>query len=147
MSVVPIDQRRKIALAYDGSDDARNMFKWAISNILKPGEDHVTIISVLPDTRRPSQDNASEAPQHTPAQASLIERVRDLARELNTHHLTTQDVVLYGDPRVSIPKFTRETTVDLLIMGSRGLGQVKSVSDRCVHECVCPVLVVRPNTK
>lgn len=41
-----------------------------------------------------------------------------------------------------------DESVDLLIMGSRGLGAVKravlgSVSDYCVANAECPVLIVR----
>nr|GMD44331.1 Adenine nucleotide alpha hydrolases-like superfamily protein [Ipomoea batatas] len=39
--------------------------------------------------------------------------------------------------------------VDLVVVGSRGLGQIKravlgSVSDYCAHHARCPVLIVKP---
>ena len=56
--------------------------------------------------------------------------------------------VLFGDPREELTGFVEENGCDMVIMGSRGLGTVKktimgSVSEHCMHQCHCPVIVVR----
>lgn len=53
-----------------------------------------------------------------------------------------------GDPRDVIVDFCRDAKVDLLVMGSRGIGAVKralmgSTSAYCVHNAPCPVVVCR----
>ena len=52
-----------------------------------------------------------------------------------------------GDPRQRIVELARAKGASLLIMGSRGLGGVRtlgSVSERVAHEAPCSVLVSRP---
>ena len=65
-----------------------------------------------------------------------------------------------GGAKYAIAEFVTETITDLqgkdasvkpnviLVMASRGMGQVQrwfvgSVSDYCVHNCPCPVVVVK----
>jgi len=57
--------------------------------------------------------------------------------------------VVIGRPVKEIVSAANEGGVDLMVVGSRGLGQVGrwllgSVSDRVIHEVQCPVLVVPP---
>jgi nucleotide-binding universal stress UspA family protein len=57
-----------------------------------------------------------------------------------------------GDsPAEEIVKLTREETIGLVVVGSRGLGRLKyaiqgSVSSAVVREALCPVLVVHGDT-
>ncbi|KAJ2963929.1 hypothetical protein NQZ79_g1092 [Umbelopsis isabellina] len=176
---VPLDQRRRIAIAYDGTEDATKLFKWAIDNIIRPQSDHIILLSAvsggeqrrgsittnggsptrrrlsLPMTSaRPSEVNELlNDPNHKDLAASDVakQRLQDMARELHTLNTTSEEHILWGDPKVLIPKFTTNHSVDLLVIGSRGLSKVRkvfvgSVSENCVHECPCPVLVVRNTT-
>jgi nucleotide-binding universal stress UspA family protein len=57
-------------------------------------------------------------------------------------------VFAQGDPSVEIIEKTREHKADLIVMGSRGLGQIGglilgSVSERVLHGAHLPVLIVR----
>ncbi|KAH8556065.1 hypothetical protein BGW37DRAFT_157478 [Umbelopsis sp. PMI_123] len=175
---LPLDQRRRVALAYDGTEDAQKLFKWAITNIIKPDSDHIILLSAvsasegrrgsgsgtesmlrrrlsLPMTSAsPSEVNAMvNDPDHKDIAGSDLakQRLQDMAAELHTLYATSEEHILWGDPVHLIPKFTQNHSVDLLIIGSRGLSKVKSVfvgsvSEKCVHECPCPVLVVRNTT-
>jgi len=58
-------------------------------------------------------------------------------------------VVRTGSPAEEITDAAKALGADLIVMGSRGLGGVRSallgsVSDRVLHLAHCPVLVVRP---
>ncbi|XP_010917884.1 uncharacterized protein [Elaeis guineensis] len=60
-----------------------------------------------------------------------------------------ETIIIDGDPKDVICQATEEMSIDLLIMGSRGLGKVKrailgSVSDYCAHHAKCPILIVKP---
>lgn len=168
MSVSIIDKRR-VALAYDGSDDARKLFDWTIKNIIRPESDHLILLSAVqrsasnavPGRRRSSSpelpmlsttatkmDQAMEETEHHP---TARERLEDMSAQLRKAKISSEEHILWGDAKTLLPRYTQSNKVDLLIMGSRGLGAVKSVflgsvSDACLKECPCPVLVVRNTT-
>ena len=57
--------------------------------------------------------------------------------------------VALGDPADMIVKASREKEIDLIILGSQGLGSVSSlllgsVSRRVSQEAPCPVMIVKP---
>ncbi|CAL9245915.1 unnamed protein product [Arabidopsis halleri] len=61
----------------------------------------------------------------------------------------TETMILEGDPKEMICQAVEQTHVDLLVVGSRGLGMIKraflgSVSDYCAQHAKCPILIVRP---
>lgn len=56
--------------------------------------------------------------------------------------------LLQGDPKEQILALAENMKPTMLVIGSRGLGAFKrtflgSVSDYCVHNCPCPVVVVK----
>ncbi|KAI8388498.1 uncharacterized protein BYT42DRAFT_560280 [Radiomyces spectabilis] len=170
---VSITEKRRIALAYDGGEDARKLFEWSIKNIINPERDHLILLSAVSREDRHSLKKEhshdrkdlpmlSTTPTHVgeaieeisdnhPTSKTARERLEEMSAHLRTMHISSEEHILWGDPKTLIPRYTQNTKVDLLIVGSRGLGAVKSVflgsvSDRCIHECPCPVLVVRNAT-
>lgn len=182
---ISITEKRRVALAYDGSEDARKLFDWSIQNIIKPESDHLILLSAVPPgessmassgglslgslgggtssssdksgslpmlSTSPSRiSSAIEQAGKYPQGKTARERLEDMVAHLRTLHISSEEHILWGDPKILIPRFTQQQQVDLLIVGSRGLGTVKSVfvgsvSNRCIHECPCPVLVVRNTT-
>ncbi|KAG9445210.1 hypothetical protein H6P81_016550 [Aristolochia fimbriata] len=62
---------------------------------------------------------------------------------------TVETMVVEGKPNEAICEIAEKIHPDLVVVGSRGLGQIKralmgSVSDYCTHNLNCPVLVVKP---
>src|SRR5699024_12183633 len=60
--------------------------------------------------------------------------------------------VIFGNrnqnPGIHVCKYAEENEIDLIIVGSRGLGKVKniflgSVSNNIVHHAKCPILVIK----
>ncbi|KAI9317556.1 hypothetical protein BX666DRAFT_2026831 [Dichotomocladium elegans] len=160
-----ITDKRRVALAYDGSDDAQKLFEWAIKNVIRPDSDHVILLSAVDQNEKKADGSHTPtspilgsrsprrdlAPQELPPSSSVRGRLEALGNRLRTYNVSSEEHVLWGEPKVLIPRFTQNNHVDLLVVGSRGLGTVKSVflgsvSDRCIHECPCPVLVVRNAT-
>jgi len=75
----------------------------------------------------------------------VAEPVRGFAKEAG---ITCNFVQKGGRPDQTIVDFARQHEVDLIVLGSRGLGgyarmMIGSVSNRVVHHADCPVLVVR----
>ncbi|XP_074311246.1 universal stress protein PHOS34-like [Silene latifolia] len=84
------------------------------------------------------------------AQAEVSARILERALSFCTHNkVRAETLILEGDPKEEICKAIEQTHVDMLVVGSRGLGQIKraflgSVSDYCAHHASCPVLIVKP---
>ncbi|CAM0137414.1 hypothetical protein VKS41_003226 [Umbelopsis sp. WA50703] len=151
--------RRKILIAYDNSEFSQKMFEWSLTQILRPDSDHILLATVLDvqestyfhgnwggDRNAGFRGSArrlsiSESDQATAQLKPLVER-------LVQRGMTAQINVLKGDAKHEIVKLSKELGADMIIIGSRGLGAVKrltmgSVSDYCVHNAECPVVVVR----
>ncbi|KAF3443785.1 hypothetical protein FNV43_RR13475 [Rhamnella rubrinervis] len=159
---------RKIAIAVDLSDESAFAVRWAVQNYLRPGDAvillHVRPTSVLYGADWGSVDLSDSA---VPGPATSEESQRKLEDDFDT--FTTIKATDMAQPLVEaqIPfkihivkdhdmkeRLCLEVErlgLSAVIMGSRGFGASKraakgrlgSVSDYCVHHCVCPVVVVR----
>ena len=170
-NTIPITEKRRVALAYDGTEDAQKLFDWALKNIIRPDMDHLILLSAVERTdtgeshheRRLSglpmlstsptrmSDAMQQAEAHPQGGSTARQRLEAMSDQLRSLHISSEEHILWGDAKALVPRFTQHHPVDLLIVGSRGLGAVKSVflgsvSDKCIHECPCPVLVVRNAT-
>ncbi|KAK7392747.1 hypothetical protein VNO78_21194 [Psophocarpus tetragonolobus] len=75
-----------------------------------------------------------------------------LARALKICHdklVKAESIILNGDAREMICEAADQMQIDLLVLGSRGLGTLKrtflgSVSDYCAHHAKMPILIVKP---
>ncbi|EXC03813.1 Universal stress protein A-like protein [Morus notabilis] len=79
--------------------------------------------------------------------AALLSRALQMCKE--KPNIKAETLMLEGDPKDRICQATEQMHVDLLVVGSRGLGTIKraflgSVSDYCTHHAKCPVLIVKP---
>lgn len=152
---------RRIAIAVDLSDDSAFAVNWAVQNYLRPGDAvillHVRPTSVLygadwgpTDTTTPSEQSQQtledEFDNFTTTKAS------DLAQPLVDANIPFKiHIVKDHDMKERLCLEVERLGLSAAIMGSRGFGAAKrsgkgrlgSVSDYCVHHCVCPVIVVR----
>ncbi|ORZ09253.1 hypothetical protein BCR42DRAFT_424046 [Absidia repens] len=171
MSELSITEKRRIVIAYDGTEDAHKLFDWSIKNIVNQKTDHVILVSALARTshsgakntgKRDSLPMISTTPTRVNEALDQVEKeahhgrparelLQTMADQLKSANISSEQHILWGDAKEVLPKYTQSHQVDLLIVGSRGLSTMKSVflgsvSDKCVHECPCPVLVVRNAT-
>ncbi|KAI8328244.1 hypothetical protein BC941DRAFT_445357 [Chlamydoabsidia padenii] len=166
MSELSITEKRRIVIAYDGTEDANKLFDWSIKNIVNQRTDHVILVSALPRTARSKGDSLpmiSTTPTRVNEAIEQVEKdthhqdkparelLQSMAAQLKSAHISSEQHILWGEAKEVLPKYSQSHKVDLLIVGSRGLSTMKSVflgsvSDKCVHECPCPVLVVRNAT-
>lgn len=75
----------------------------------------------------------------------ILSKVKD---DLSAYGLTIHTDISVGNPASEIIKKAKEINCELIVMGSRGLGDIKgilmgSVSNRVTKHAGCPVLVVR----
>lgn len=76
------------------------------------------------------------------------ERVAPFVRHLRQQDIKVEDRLMEGPAGNMIPEIAKIENCDLIIMGSRGLGNltgmiVGSVTNRVLQTAPCPVLVVR----
>lgn len=75
----------------------------------------------------------------------ILEKARE---DLSASNIAFTEKTVWGEPANEIIQEAEQGNYDLLVIGSRGLGEIKSwllgsVSQRVVRHCKCPVLLIR----
>ncbi|XP_021288329.1 universal stress protein PHOS32 [Herrania umbratica] len=156
--------RRKIGVAVDLSEESAFAVRWAVQNYIRPGDAvillHVSPTSVLfgadwgplPHTPQTPETPQSQKQLEDDFDAFTASKAADLARPLKESGFPFKiHIVKDHDMRERLCLEVERLGLSAVIMGSRGFGAEKrgsdgrlgSVSDYCVHHCVCPVVVVR----
>lgn len=83
------------------------------------------------------------------AQNEMAAAILAKALKFCKEKVKTETLIAEGDPKDKICQLAEQLHVDLLVMGSRGLGKIQraflgSVSDYCAHHVGCPILIVKP---
>ncbi len=138
---------KHILLGVDGSEHALHAAKTAgnLARSMKSKTLHIVVAfdPVPPYLGEPNLQDAISARMkeaETILQAAL-EAVGKLPGELHTD-------ILEGTPAEAILDVANTRKIDLIVMGSRGLGRLKGVllgsqSQKVVQHARCPVLIVR----
>ena len=164
---------RRIAIAVDLSDESAYAVRWAVQNYLRPGDAvvllHVRPTSVLygADWGSIPVSVSDDADGEVAPAASAEElqkkreedfdaftstKAQDLAQPLVAAQIPFKiHIVKDHDMKERLCLEAERLGLSAMIMGSRGFGasrkggkgRLGSVSDYCVHHCVCPVVVVR----
>nr|GFA04479.1 hypothetical protein [Tanacetum cinerariifolium] len=159
----------KIWIAVDESDGSFYALKWALEHLFmqhdaittkdKEQPFMVTVVHVQP----PFKPNYTALPvgpvlfstsgmresvlkAEEESAAKILARAQELCDE---HKIKAEYLVLKGNPKEILVEAVEQMDIELLVVGSRGLGQIKravlgSISDYCAHHAKCPVLIVRP---
>ncbi|CAA7394637.1 unnamed protein product [Spirodela intermedia] len=154
---------RRIAIAVDLSDESAYAVKWAVQNYLRPG-DAVILLHVRPtsvlygadwgsvDVSGGGSEGISQQKLEEDFDAFTAGKAQDLAQPLVEAQIPFKiHIVKDHDMKERLCLEVERLGLSAVIMGSRGFGATKrttkarlgSVSDYCVHHCVCPVVVVR----
>lgn len=164
-SVAAQGGHRKIGIAVDLSDESAFAVKWAVANYLRPGDNvilvHVRPTSVLYGADWGSIDLSVEDNNTDEESQQKLEddfdnftstKATDLAQPLVDAHIPFKiHIVKDHDMKERLCLEVERLGLSAVIMGSRGFGasrrnskgRLGSVSDYCVHHCVCPVVVIR----
>ena len=135
----------KIVVPVDGSRYADKALRYA-SDLAKRYGSSVTLIHVVATRVYAmaevgvliSKDLDKEGKE-------ILKRSQELASSLG---ISANTKLVSGVPAEEILRFAESEKFDLIVMGSRGLSEVKafllgSVSDKVSHHAKCPVLIVR----
>ncbi|XP_051135911.1 universal stress protein PHOS34-like [Andrographis paniculata] len=155
--------QRKIAIPVDLSDESAFAVKWAVQNYLRPG-DAVILLHVRPtsilygadwgavDASADTADEKSKQKMEDDFDNFTSTKANDVARPLVEANIPFKiHIVKDHDMKERLCLEVERLGLSVVIMGSRGFGasrssntgRLGSVSDYCVHHCVCPVVVVR----
>ncbi|CAK7342173.1 unnamed protein product [Dovyalis caffra] len=168
---VEIRKRLRILVAMDESDGSFYALNWALDHLVdgivptnEPSQEESGMVTLV-HVQQPFQYHMYPAGPGGAAAfyatSSIVESVRKSQAENATALLSrakqmckdkmikAETLVLEGDPKDKICQATEQMQVDLLVVGSRGLGKIKraflgSVSDYCAHHAKCPILIVKP---
>lgn len=140
---------KNILIAFDGSGQSHKAAEFAVEVCgVMPGS-KCTVITVLTFTEDEARFLGASAEELDKAKKAFAEKYfRDIKRLFGNSgvHLTT--VIKEGDPAKEILKYAEENGIDHIIIGPRGLGNIKgallgSVSSKIIHSARCPVTLVR----
>ncbi|KAJ6829326.1 universal stress protein PHOS32-like [Iris pallida] len=161
---------RRIAIAVDLSDESAHAVRWAVQNYLRPGDAvillHVRPTSVLygadwgsidlslseADADESATDEQSQQKLEDEFDAFTSTKSQDLAQPLVDAQIPFKiHIVKDHDMKERLCLEVERLGLSAVIIGSRGFGasrrsskgRLGSVSDYCVHHCICPVVVVR----
>ncbi|KAI4348834.1 hypothetical protein L6164_009506 [Bauhinia variegata] len=164
---VKMMKNNKVMVAIDESDGSFYALKWALDHLfptmatdgaLTPdvGIQNVSMVYLV-HVQPPFHphvypvgpgaavaDSVKRAEERT--SAAILSRALEMCRD---KQVRAESLILKGDPREMICQAADEMHVDLLVLGSRGLGKLKraflgSVSDYCAHHAKSPILIVKP---
>jgi nucleotide-binding universal stress UspA family protein len=141
---------RQLLVAFDGSSHARRALVEAI-DLARANNGRLTVISVVPDSSAGGLDfgyavlgefNAFNDEVEREYESRLDAAVDTVPDEISVHKVLT-----HGGAGTEILHEARAGNHDLIVMGSRGWGELKSfflgsVSHRVLHASPVPVLVV-----
>lgn len=143
--------RRKILIAYDGSLLSRNAIqegKWLAK---KESDSEVHIVSIVKTTGPKTNVNISRSISN-----DMMEKYRPqmekIKEEFEKEKISVVVDILLSEqnenPGVQLTEYAKNNEVNLIVMGSRGLGNVKklflgSVSNNVVQNATCPVYIVK----
>ncbi len=137
---------KKILLAYDGSECAQHAADVAQELALKFAAEVLVLYAFHPIPRRWGDALADKAVEEENMEGkALIGGVIDRMREAGAR---VDGMVVEAVAHDAIIRQARMRQTDLIVIGSRGMGETTSylmgtVSDKVVHRALCPVLVVR----
>ncbi|KAJ3346913.1 hypothetical protein HDU83_002557 [Entophlyctis luteolus] len=129
---------RVVAICLDSSEESTKAFYWALSNFFKHSSDSIkNKLILLSDT----EGNKMRLEAYVKSQ---MEKAR-LTIGTDT---PLRGILLKGDPRVQICDAVDSLEVDVIVVGTRGLGAVKravmgSVSDYISKHSSCPCVIVK----
>jgi nucleotide-binding universal stress UspA family protein len=138
----------KILLATDGSENASRAADAAIGLALGLSLPSITIAHIV--TSPPSESRMVQAKfdVHSLLEEESRKAIRGTLNRCDAAGIPYTLKVAIGDPAQEILAHVQKEQIDLVVIGSRGLGTLQgvligSVSQKIAHLVPCPVLIVK----
>ncbi|KAG6490394.1 hypothetical protein ZIOFF_051690 [Zingiber officinale] len=165
------DRPQKVMVAIDESDCSHYALEWVLANLRRSFSSSPLIVfsvQAVPDTAYLTAASLGSPPmeliqviQQHQKQASdaLLKKAKKICAQ---HGVDVETITDVGDPKEAICQAAEKMNIDLLVVGSHGKNALQrytllnilfwsvlikaflgSVSNYCVHNAKCPVLVVK----
>jgi nucleotide-binding universal stress UspA family protein len=136
---------KKILVAVDGSEASLHAAQLA-ATLARPSDGELTLVHVVAPTFMPPEVPFGVSP-FTEEASKLGEQALD-ATQAALGYANTKRLNVMGSPAEVLADLAEQGNFDMVVVGSKGRGAVSrvlvgSVTDRLVHICKRPVLVVR----
>lgn len=138
-----------ILVAFDGSGHSLRAARFAaeMARII-PGS-KCTLITVLTFTREEARFLGASSEEFEKAEKSLEAKIfGDIKNYFSGMNIPLITVFRDGDPAREILKYAETHYIDHIVIGSRGLGNIKgtllgSVSSKVIQNSKCPVTIIK----
>ncbi|KAJ3045679.1 hypothetical protein HDV00_007805 [Rhizophlyctis rosea] len=153
---------RVVVVALDNTPQSRKALQWSLKNILRSNDQCILLSigmleldlgdivdvaadSVDPELQRQAQDES----------VTVVEEAESVVKAHEAAHPDALQKVIFerapltsSDPQKTLVEFCRISKPDLLVLGCRDMPAYKrlvfgSMTDHCLHQVKCPVLVVK----
>jgi nucleotide-binding universal stress UspA family protein len=137
---------KRILIAYDGSAHSQRALECAQDLAKQYGAQLVLVHAFHPIPREWGRPFLEEAETHAIKAGEGV--MQEAKSRLGSTNLQVVTEMLEGPPAEAILRVAEARECDLIVMGSRGLGELRavllgSVSERVLHHSTVPVLVVK----
>ncbi|KAL4352102.1 hypothetical protein GQ457_06G005260 [Hibiscus cannabinus] len=153
-------RKKKVMVAIDESECSHYALRWALDNLgdtISASQLFIFNAQPLPSFAYLSASTYGAPPADLITavqenQKKLALALLEKAKEICANHgVEAETMTEVGDPKDKICEAVEKLNIELLILGSNGRGAIQrallgSVSNYCVHNAKCPVLVVRKPT-
>ncbi|KAL2456071.1 Adenine nucleotide alpha hydrolase-like superfamily protein [Forsythia ovata] len=155
-------EKMKILVAIDDSEESFYALGWVLDNFFKQSLGGATYELIIIHVMEPLPNYIFPGAPAVYPTTSVVQSVNKVQQE-NASAILSHAVqictkkkvkakasILEGDPKEMICEAAELMQIDLIVVGSRGLGMIKraflgSVSDYVAHHAKCGVLIIKPS--
>lgn len=161
--MIPID---KIMVGYDFSKNAKNALEYAVS-LAEKCQAELIVVNIINQKTVDSLREVVDKTFNRNIEKNIIkladdfvdrevnnrlEKIEKLQGEIPTSHLLVKKIVRVGVPFQSLSRIAEAEKADLLIVGSKGRGNLKGIlfgsnAEKLFRHCSVPLLSVRPQKR
>lgn len=153
--------KRRILLSVDANESSTRAFEWFTNNFIRKDDGLLLVHIVEPVSTGINYGLVTKPALLTEDFSRHVQELVDEGRELGKHYLhkckgtgiRARFVLHIGaKPGEHICRLAKEQQIDMIIMGSRGIGRIRrtllgSVSDYVLHHAGIPVIIIPPPRK
>lgn len=141
----------RILVPADGSAESEAAFAWAC-DLARYYDAEITSLYIVDTTKLGSLGlpGGPEKPEYFDHEQG--KKILQTLCEKAPEGISVHTVTVYGDPGPDIVRLVDKHDINLVVMGSRGMGRVArwalgSVSTYVLHRASCPVLTVKADAQ